>query len=248
MKSTKVSAQGGSALSGKEKIKKITYWAGVSAIGIVVGFSLQFTKAWTEPTAPAPGGNVGAPITTGLLDQVKNGGLAVSNGIVTSFLGVNGNVTFSGVGNGMVFPDGTKQTTAAAAQAGDNLGNHTATAPLNMNGKSINGVDVVSATTLNATQMTINYNGKILASQLVNINGSEDVYSTSVEMSWALGNTTSDTCNGDFTTNYGCALSDNKTCIDTSTTYVLVKGEPSPRYWRRNITCKVATALNFVQQ
>jgi hypothetical protein len=61
----------------KTNLKKISYWASVSAIGIVIGISLQFAKAWTEPTATAPGGNIGAPITTGAT-QEKSGGLVLN--------------------------------------------------------------------------------------------------------------------------------------------------------------------------
>ena len=60
--------------------KQISYWSGVVAIGIVLGFSIQFVKAWTEPTAPAPGGNLGAPINTGTLTQLKNGQLGSVGG------------------------------------------------------------------------------------------------------------------------------------------------------------------------
>ncbi|KKT94295.1 MAG: hypothetical protein UW95_C0017G0009 [Parcubacteria group bacterium GW2011_GWC1_45_14] len=57
----------------KTKLKKLSYWAGVSAVGIVLGISLQFTRAWVEPTVAPPGGNIGAPINTGSLPQSKAG-------------------------------------------------------------------------------------------------------------------------------------------------------------------------------
>ncbi|HBP01317.1 MAG: Conserved hypothetical periplasmic protein [Candidatus Moranbacteria bacterium GW2011_GWE1_49_15] len=57
----------------KTKLKKLSYWAGVSAVGIVLGLSLQFTRAWVEPTVAPPGGNIGAPINTGNVSQTKNG-------------------------------------------------------------------------------------------------------------------------------------------------------------------------------
>ncbi|NTW26828.1 MAG: hypothetical protein HGA36_00670 [Candidatus Moranbacteria bacterium] len=99
----------------KTKLKEAIYWVGVSAIGIVIGFSLQFTKAWSEPTTSAPNGNVGAPINTSIIDQVKSGGMVVSNGIVTSVLGAT-KIT-AGTG-GVAFPDGTVQTTASAPSLG----------------------------------------------------------------------------------------------------------------------------------
>jgi hypothetical protein len=52
----------------KIKIKKIfenaVWWSGVVTVGLVLGISLQFVRAWTEPTEAPPGGNVGAPINT----------------------------------------------------------------------------------------------------------------------------------------------------------------------------------------
>lgn len=46
-------------------------------IGIILGASLQFVRAWVEPTSAPPGDNVGAPITTGKIGQVKDGALGV---------------------------------------------------------------------------------------------------------------------------------------------------------------------------
>lgn len=69
----------------KEKIlKKFSYWFSVAVVGIVLGFALQFAKAWTEPTSAPPAGNVAAPITTGSSSQYKNAGLAV-NGVFRSY-------------------------------------------------------------------------------------------------------------------------------------------------------------------
>lgn len=44
-------------------------------VGLLASSALS---AWTGPTAPAPGGNVTAPINAGSTDQVKNGGLSVN--------------------------------------------------------------------------------------------------------------------------------------------------------------------------
>lgn len=115
---------------GQEKLmktKKLAYWASVTTLGIVLGVSLQFVKAWTEPTAPAPAGNVGAPINTSAVPQTKNGVLNIN-----STLGVTGIITTDsriGIGtlaptaklevagtpgvDGIKFPDGTLQKTAA---------------------------------------------------------------------------------------------------------------------------------------
>lgn len=50
---------------------RITYWLKIAVIGIALGLGLQFVRAWTEPTAAPPGGNVGAPINTGANTQWK---------------------------------------------------------------------------------------------------------------------------------------------------------------------------------
>lgn len=59
----------------KQKIKKIfenaIWWSGVIMVGLILGISLQFVRAWTEPTVAPPGGNVGAPINTGANQQLK---------------------------------------------------------------------------------------------------------------------------------------------------------------------------------
>ena len=57
--------------------KKSSYWLSVATLGIILGLSIQFTKAWTEPTAIAPNGNVGAPINTGDNSQYKAGALGI---------------------------------------------------------------------------------------------------------------------------------------------------------------------------
>ncbi len=42
-------------------LKKTAYWIGVVVIGIIFGLTLQFSKAWTEPTVAPPGGNLPMP-------------------------------------------------------------------------------------------------------------------------------------------------------------------------------------------
>ena len=65
----------------KLRFKKIfenaVWWSGVVMVGLVLGISLQFVRAWTEPTAVPPNGNVGAPINTGTIGQAKQGVLQV---------------------------------------------------------------------------------------------------------------------------------------------------------------------------
>lgn len=65
--------------------KQFTHWLKVIVIGVVFGFALQFVRAWTEPTAAPPNGNVGAPINTSGNVQEKgdathNGDICVWNG------------------------------------------------------------------------------------------------------------------------------------------------------------------------
>lgn len=78
----------------KTKIsKQVTYWFGVVAIGLMVGLSIQFVAAWTEPTAAPPGGNVGAPVNTGGIGQVKEGNMILNSlGLYPTGLTVNGNM------------------------------------------------------------------------------------------------------------------------------------------------------------
>jgi|WetSurMetagenome_2_1015567.scaffolds.fasta_scaffold113668_2 hypothetical protein len=57
---------------------KVFYWIGVITVGFIVGISVQFVKAWTEPSSNPPGDNVGAPITTSRIGQVKDGSLMVA--------------------------------------------------------------------------------------------------------------------------------------------------------------------------
>ena len=54
------------------------YWLSVVAFGIVLGTGLQFAKAWTEPGATPPGGNVSGPLTTSDVGQQKGAGLLLN--------------------------------------------------------------------------------------------------------------------------------------------------------------------------
>ncbi len=68
------------------------------------------------------------------------GGVGINTNAPTSALTIGGT---PGV-DGLEFPDGTLQTTAAAGGA-DNLGDHTATTTLNMNSQNITGVNNLTA-------------------------------------------------------------------------------------------------------
>ncbi len=90
----------------KTKLKKlfssrIAYWLGIIIFGAILGVSLQFVKAWTEPTAAPPGGNVGAPINTSANAQTKSGNLNVSGGYIQAYNSSTGNyglLNYSGYG------------------------------------------------------------------------------------------------------------------------------------------------------
>lgn len=77
----------------KKPTQNFTYWFSVIVIGVVLGLGLQFVRAWTEPTTAPPGGNVGAPINTGVQRQDKDGSLAVwgKSGSGFGVLGYNSN-------------------------------------------------------------------------------------------------------------------------------------------------------------
>lgn len=65
-----------------QTIKRSVYYFKIIALGVILGVSIQFAEAWTNPSAPAPAGNLAGPINTGVGAQVKQGALtsAVSLG------------------------------------------------------------------------------------------------------------------------------------------------------------------------
>ncbi|MFA5925969.1 MAG: hypothetical protein WC831_03455 [Parcubacteria group bacterium] len=67
--------------------KNLTHWLSVIVIGIALGFAIQFVKAWTEPSATPPNGNLGAPINTGAQNQTKSGGITASTLSATTVTG-----------------------------------------------------------------------------------------------------------------------------------------------------------------
>ncbi len=58
--------------------EKSVYWMKVISLGLILGISIQFAKAWTNPTSTPPGGNVSGPITTSGVGQYKTGKLGVN--------------------------------------------------------------------------------------------------------------------------------------------------------------------------
>ena len=52
------------------------FWSlSVIIVGLTIGLIFQFARAWVEPSASPPGGNIAAPINTGSYWQSKSGGL-----------------------------------------------------------------------------------------------------------------------------------------------------------------------------
>lgn len=61
----------------KKIFENAVWWSGVIMVGLILGISLQFVRAWTEPSQAPPGGNLGAPINTGNNLQTKIGSLVL---------------------------------------------------------------------------------------------------------------------------------------------------------------------------
>lgn len=68
----------------------VLYWGRVMVIGIVFGFGLQFAAAWTNPTLPAPDGNVAGPVNLSAFAQYKVGAIGFG-GLVKAYLGIDAN-------------------------------------------------------------------------------------------------------------------------------------------------------------
>lgn len=95
MKNTKMSALGGNAI-----MHNVRWFLLSLTLGLFLGGGLIAVNAWTDPTLPAPGGNVGAPINTSGIGQSKVGGLILNTGGA-----VNGLIVRTGnVGIGTIAP------------------------------------------------------------------------------------------------------------------------------------------------
>lgn len=81
--------------------KKVIYWTSVIFIGVAFGLVLQIAKAdWTPLPPDPPTSNVGAPVSTGAVTQLKSGALGIS-GILR---GYSGAIFDSNVGIGKTSP------------------------------------------------------------------------------------------------------------------------------------------------
>jgi hypothetical protein len=96
----------------KKILKTASYLAASIILGIILGFGIQFARAWTEPNTAPPGNILGTPINTGNNLQMKDGNLSVniksdgSNGDWLNGLTVGGNlnVPYGNVGIGTASP------------------------------------------------------------------------------------------------------------------------------------------------
>lgn len=97
--------------------KQITHWLKVAVIGIVLGFALQFVRAWTEPSVAPPGGNVGAPINTGASVQTKIGTATQLADICVDPDGTGANKKCLSTAGGSITPGGGYYTDGYCDQA-----------------------------------------------------------------------------------------------------------------------------------
>lgn len=85
------------------------YWVGVIVIGLVVGLGIQFATAWVSPGSNPPNGNVGAPLNTSSVYQLKAGILGV--------LGLAVNESTSTASRLQIIPSGTVDPTGKVLTA-----------------------------------------------------------------------------------------------------------------------------------
>ncbi len=77
-------------------LKKSSYWLGIIIFGAILGVSLQITKAaWTEPGTNPPAGNIGAPINTSSVTQVKGGSLGLTGDLIVNSKSMFGTSTIA---------------------------------------------------------------------------------------------------------------------------------------------------------
>lgn len=146
----------------KKISERVNYWLGIIAIGLIVGFSLQFVKAWVEPMDAPPVNNVGAPITTGLPLQQKEGNMYVlnndgkTNGLIVS----NGRLIVDNgrVGIGEIKPNAKLDVVGSALFSGKvGIGTTDPDTKLDIFGGSIK---INDGTQGNGKVLTSNANGK----------------------------------------------------------------------------------------
>ena len=102
-------------------------------LGVLLSTSFQYVVAWTPAPAVPPGGTISAPLTTGNGTQQKAGGDLMLNGGGSLWAGgrVYTPMLCLGADCRSVWPTGG---------VADNLGDHSATMPLNMNNQKVANV------------------------------------------------------------------------------------------------------------
>jgi len=81
-------------------LRKYSYWMGIILFGTIFGISLQFARAWVEPTTSAPNGNIGAPINTGSTSQTKSGNVGFGGVPAGANYGVRSTGTYGVLASG----------------------------------------------------------------------------------------------------------------------------------------------------
>lgn len=79
------------------------YWMSIAIVGVVVGLSIQFVRAWAPPTGSAPNGTVSAPILT-IGGQRINGRLTVNELCFVD--STNCRTTWATTGTGSIYTPG----------------------------------------------------------------------------------------------------------------------------------------------
>jgi hypothetical protein len=101
----------------KESIVSLSRTVILSSITI---FALYSVSAWTGPAGAPPAGNVAGPLTLSAVDQVKAGGLGVSNLVAAGTVVANGGLRLvpgAGAGNVLVSDASGNATWSANASA-----------------------------------------------------------------------------------------------------------------------------------
>jgi hypothetical protein len=62
---------------------------GIVVLGLLLGTSIQFAYAWSNPTTPPPGGNLDGALTTGIINQIKRSSLGLTGNLSVGLIQLN---------------------------------------------------------------------------------------------------------------------------------------------------------------